>query len=249
MFRIRRVFDDTLPLDRREIAQVQAILREQFPGADAKDVDMLPARLKDPIRFGWRYLLFVADDLRGRVRGFALVAHGVKQRFVFLDWIASTKGGTGIAIGGFWSLSTAILARLASGSDLPKAIALLQGGTALAIVIAPPLGSDLGELIGWRGAFLVTVPVGLAALLWQLVVLPPMPPMQAVSVTRMFLLLRNRTFAVGMAATGLAFIGMNSLSIYLRPLYPSRERAFLRAIKATIRWVRRNSPTPKGRRA
>ncbi len=123
----------------------------------------------------------------------------------------------GIAIGGFWSLSTAILARLASGSDLPKAIALLQGGTAFAIVIAPPLGSFLGELIGWRGAFLVTVPVGLAALLWQLVVLPTMPPMQAVSVSSMFRLLRNRTFAVGMAATGLAFIGMNSLSIYLRP--------------------------------
>ena len=123
----------------------------------------------------------------------------------------------GIAIGGFWSLSTAILARLASGSDLPKAIALLQGGTAFAIVIAPPLGSFLGELIGWRGAFLVTVPVGLAALLWQLVVLPTMPPMEAVSVSSMFRLLRNRTFAVGMAATGLAFIGMNSLSIYLRP--------------------------------
>ena len=123
----------------------------------------------------------------------------------------------GIAIGGFWSLSTAILARLASGSDLPKAIALLQGGTAFAIVIAPPLGSVLGELIGWRGAFLVTVPVGLAALLWQLVVLPTMPPRETVSVSSMFRLLRNRTFAVGMAATGLAFIGMNSLSIYLRP--------------------------------
>lgn len=127
----------------------------------------------------------------------------------------------GIAIGGFWSLSTAILARLASGSELPKAIALLQGGTAFAIVIAPPLGSFLGELIGWRGAFLATVPVGLVALIWQFVVLPAMPPMQAVSVSSMFRLLRNRTFAVGMAATGLAFIGMNALSIYLRPFLES----------------------------
>ena len=41
----------------------------------------------------------------------------------------------GISIGGFWSLSTAILARLASGSDLPKAIALLQGGTAFRLYI------------------------------------------------------------------------------------------------------------------
>lgn len=41
----------------------------------------------------------------------------------------------GISIGGFWSLSTAILARLVSGPDLPKAIAMLQGGTAFAAVI------------------------------------------------------------------------------------------------------------------
>lgn len=60
----------------------------------------------------------------------------------------------GVAIGGFWSLATAILARLATGANLPKAIALLQGGTAFALVIAAPAGSFLGSLIGWRGAFL-----------------------------------------------------------------------------------------------
>jgi predicted MFS family arabinose efflux permease len=41
--------------------------------------------------------------------------------------------------------------------------------------------------------------------------------MQASSARSMFGLLRNRTFALGMASTALAFIGMNSLSIYLRP--------------------------------
>ena len=127
----------------------------------------------------------------------------------------------GVAIGGFWSLSTAILARLASKSDLPKAIALLQGGTALAVVIAAPLGSFLGGLIGWRGTFLITVPMGLAALVWQFAILPKMPATATVSVEKIFGLLRNRTFAIGMAATGLAFIGQNSLSIYLRPFLES----------------------------
>jgi hypothetical protein len=47
----------------------------------------------------------------------------------------------GISIGGFWSLSTAILARIVPGPDLPRAIAMLQGGTAFASVIAAPLGS------------------------------------------------------------------------------------------------------------
>lgn len=123
----------------------------------------------------------------------------------------------GIAIGGFWSLSTAILARLAAGPDLPKAIALLQGGTAFAFVIAAPVGSFLGSMIGWRGTFFVTIPIGLAALIWQWLALPKMPSTEASSVGTMFKLLRDRTFALGTAATCLAFIGMNSLSIYLRP--------------------------------
>lgn len=123
----------------------------------------------------------------------------------------------GVAIGGFWSLSTAILARLASKADLAKAIALLQGGTALAIVVAAPLGSFLGGLIGWRGTFLITVPIALVALIWQFAVLPKMPATETVSVGRMLRLLRNRAFLIGMAATGLVFMGMNALSIYLRP--------------------------------
>ncbi|MDX8440643.1 MFS transporter [Mesorhizobium australafricanum] len=123
----------------------------------------------------------------------------------------------GVSIGGFWSLSTAILARIVPGADLPKAIAMLQGGTAFASVIAAPLGSFLGGLIGWRGAFFIVVPIGFAAIVWQLAVLPRMPAGKPASVGRMFGLLGNRVFAIGMAATTLAFMGQFSLSTYLRP--------------------------------
>jgi predicted MFS family arabinose efflux permease len=47
--------------------------------------------------------------------------------------------------------------------------------------------------------------------------LPKIPAAETVSVARMFRLLRNRAFLIGMAATGLVFMGMNALSIYLRP--------------------------------
>jgi predicted MFS family arabinose efflux permease len=127
----------------------------------------------------------------------------------------------GIAIGGFWSLSTAILARIVTLAELPKAIALLQGGTAFAAVIAAPFGSFLGGLIGWRGAFFIVVPIGLAALIWQLLVLPKMPSDGAVSVGRMFSLLKSRVFAVGMVGTTLAFMGQFALSTYFRPFLES----------------------------
>jgi len=123
----------------------------------------------------------------------------------------------GVSIGGFWSLSAAILARIVPAPDLPKAIAILQGGTALATVIAAPLGSFLGGLIGWRGAFSAVIPVGLGAMLWQLAVLPRMPAERPVAIRDMAGLLRNHVFALGMAATALAFMGQFAIATYLRP--------------------------------
>ncbi|MCB1445936.1 MAG: MFS transporter, partial [Rhizobiaceae bacterium] len=59
--------------------------------------------------------------------------------------------------------------------------------------------------------------IGLAAMIWQMLVLPRLPATETVSTGKMFGLLSNRSFVVGMAATCLVFMGMNALSIYLRP--------------------------------
>ncbi|TKK15721.1 MFS transporter [Enterobacter cancerogenus] len=127
----------------------------------------------------------------------------------------------GISIGGFWSLSTAILVRVVRPVSVPKAIAILQGGTALAFVVAPPLGSFLGSLIGWRGAFFTVVPAGVICLIWQMVVIPKLPPQRDTSIRQIASLLRSRTFALGMIAVTLAFMGQFSLSTYLRPFLES----------------------------
>src|SRR5687767_13654102 len=62
-----------------------------------------------------------------------LIVSGVAVTFApnFLVFMVG-RALIGVSIGGFWSLSTAILARLVTSSDLPKAIAMLQGGTAFA---------------------------------------------------------------------------------------------------------------------
>ncbi len=59
----------------------------------------------------------------------------------------------GVAIGGLWSMSAATAIRLVPGDKVPLALAIFNGGTALATVIAAPLGSYLSSTIGWRGAF------------------------------------------------------------------------------------------------
>jgi predicted MFS family arabinose efflux permease len=47
----------------------------------------------------------------------------------------------GIAIGGFWSMSAATAMRLVPSDQVPKALAIFNGGNALATVIAAPMGS------------------------------------------------------------------------------------------------------------
>ena len=49
MFRIRRIYDDSLPINRDAIAQVQQILRSQFNGLPEEDINKLPDQLRDPL--------------------------------------------------------------------------------------------------------------------------------------------------------------------------------------------------------
>lgn len=123
----------------------------------------------------------------------------------------------GVAIGGFWSMSTATIMRLVPADRVPGALAALNGGNALAATVAAPLGSFAGSIIGWRGAFLCVVPVALATFVWQYASLPSMRPLAHAASTNPFRLLRRRPVAYGMPAVMLLFMGQFALFTYLRP--------------------------------
>lgn len=123
----------------------------------------------------------------------------------------------GISIGGFWSMSTAIVMRLVSGSQVPAALALLNAGNAIAATISAPVGSLLGAYIGWRGAFFLVVPISLLAILWQFVSLPSLPARAGQSSPNVFRLLRRTPVMAGMMAILLLFMGQFALFTYLRP--------------------------------
>ncbi|AZC38047.1 MFS transporter [Pseudomonas chlororaphis] len=123
----------------------------------------------------------------------------------------------GVAIGGFWSLSAATTLRLVPENQVPRALAIVNGGNALATVIAAPLGSFLGSLIGWRGAFFCVVPVAAIAAVWLLVSLPPLKARPAAGTGNVFSLMKRMPVALGMLAVSLFFMGQFMLFTYLRP--------------------------------
>ena len=126
----------------------------------------------------------------------------------------------GIVIGGFWSMSAATAIRLVPQRQVPRALAIFNGGNALATVVAAPLGSYLGATVGWRGAFLCLVPLAMVAFIWQCVSLPSMKSQQG-TVLR---LLRRSTVSLGLLACGLFFMGQFTLFTYVRPFLETVTR-------------------------
>ncbi len=136
----------------------------------------------------------------------------------------------GVSIGGFWSMSTSIVMRLVPNEEIPKALALLNAGNAIAATVSAPLGSLLGAYIGWRGAFFLVVPVGLLALVWQWVSLPSLPPRRERASLNIFRLLARLPVAMGMAAILTLFMGQFALFTYLRPFLEQVTRVHIETL-------------------
>ncbi|EOI8092047.1 MFS transporter [Cronobacter sakazakii] len=138
----------------------------------------------------------------------------------------------GVAIGGFWSLSTATAIRLVPRHQVPRALAIFNGGNALATVIAAPLGSCLGAVIGWRGAFFCLAPIALFAFIWQWRSLPAMPAQGHNA--RAGGALRQPLVIVGMAACGIFFMGQFALFTYVRPFLETVTRVSVPALSLIL---------------
>ncbi|MDB6153517.1 MAG: transcriptional regulator [Chthoniobacteraceae bacterium] len=123
----------------------------------------------------------------------------------------------GVTIGGFWSMSAAMIMRLVPAESVPRGLAIIYGGNALASAIAAPMGSFMGGLLGWRWAFFSVIPVAVTALIWQALTLPPLPAHNDSGSKGMLKLFRNRVVALGMLAVMLSFMGQFALFTYLRP--------------------------------
>lgn len=127
----------------------------------------------------------------------------------------------GVVVGGFWSMSAATAIRLVPSHQVPRALAIVNGGNALATVVAAPLGAWLGATVGWRTAFFCLVPVALMALGWLWHSLPSMPATvqknQASQVFKVLSLLKRPAVLPGLCASSLMFMGQFALFTYLRP--------------------------------
>ncbi|MEL2137783.1 purine ribonucleoside efflux pump NepI [Klebsiella pneumoniae] len=125
----------------------------------------------------------------------------------------------GLALGGFWAMSASLTMRLVPMRVVPKALSIIFGAVSIAQVIAAPLGSFLGGLIGWRNVFNGAAVMGVLCTLWVLKALPSLPGESASQQQNMFGLLKRPGVMAGMCAIFMAFAGQFAFFTYIRPVY------------------------------
>lgn len=129
----------------------------------------------------------------------------------------------GVAVGGFWSLATSIIMRLVPEASVPRALGMMYGGQAIAAAFAAPLGSYLGDLVGWRGIFWALAPLVAVNLVWHRVALPSLPAHQRQSLRSFQVLLARPHFRTGLIAITFTWGSAFTMFTYLRPFLETLE--------------------------
>ena len=180
------------------ISGVFAVLTSLFIAAPAAHLDR-------------RRVLLALDPVDDRLRRVAW-----RWRRITVLFMAG-RALLGVAIGGFWSMSTATVMRLvpaapcARGARDPQRRQRAGGHGGRAARQLPRRVYRLARRLLLRRA------AGGATLVWQLVSLPPMPPRAPRRQPNVFRLLAGRAVAYGMAGDPLLFMGQFALFTYLRP--------------------------------
>lgn len=75
----------------------------------------------------------------------------------------------------FWAITTPLAVRLAPNGKKAKAMGLIVAGSSMAIVLGVPIGTMIGQLVGWRITFLSISAIAFAVMIALINLLPELP--------------------------------------------------------------------------
>jgi predicted MFS family arabinose efflux permease len=104
----------------------------------------------------------------------------------------------GVVIGGFWSIGAGLAERLVPAESVGRATAVIFSAVPLGSVLGVPAGTFIGDMAGWRMAFVVMGVLTVGVLILLMLVVPPLPPTQVtrLSVLRTMMSSANTRFAL-----------------------------------------------------
>ncbi|WP_139284244.1 MFS transporter [Salinicola sp. MIT1003] len=151
-----------------------------------------------------------------------------------LAWLLLGRVLLGVALGGFWALSTATVMRLVAEHDVPRALSVIFTGVPIATISAAALGSYLGDVIGWRNVFLLATALSVATLVLQYVTLPRMTPERPTPLGTLVSVLKRPGMGAGIVAIVLVFCGHFAFFTYVRPFLEGVSGMGINQLSSTL---------------
>ncbi|MBB3181452.1 MFS transporter [Variovorax sp. Sphag1AA] len=140
----------------------------------------------------------------------------------------------GVALGGFWSMAGALALRLVPERLFARAMSLILTGVSVATVCAAPVGAWMGELWGWRSAFVAAGVVSVITLVAQLFTLPALPSRDNPDLRVLGELLTRPGVRVALLAVLLVISGHFAGFTYIRPLMENVTHLSVGAVSAIL---------------
>jgi DHA1 family purine ribonucleoside efflux pump-like MFS transporter len=140
----------------------------------------------------------------------------------------------GVGLGGFWSMAGALAMRLVPEHLFARAMSVILTGVSVATVCAAPVGAYMGDLWGWRSAFVAAGIVSVVTLVAQVLTIPSLPPKDNPNVKVLFELLGRTNVRVALIAVLLVASGHFAGFTYIRPFMEHVTHLSVGAISATL---------------
>ncbi|MYS33922.1 DHA1 family inner membrane transport protein [Streptomyces sp. KhCrAH-43] len=123
-----------------------------------------------------------------------------------------------LAHGAFFGIGAVVAADLVAPERKAGAIALMFTGLTVANVVGVPMGTYIGQNVGWRSTFYVVAGLGVLGLLGVARLVPEQPRADGVRLRQEIAAFRNVQVLLAMAMTVLGFGGVFAAITYITPM-------------------------------
>ncbi|WP_424210756.1 MFS transporter [Streptomyces sp. BI20] len=123
-----------------------------------------------------------------------------------------------LAHGAFFGIGSVVAAELVAPAKKAGAIAMMFTGLTVANVVGVPLGTLVGQTLGWRVTFLIVAALGVLGLLGIARLVPDLPRPEHVRIRHELAAFRNVQVLLAMAMTVLGFGGVFAAITYIAPM-------------------------------
>ncbi|MFE7408894.1 MFS transporter [Streptomyces laurentii] len=123
----------------------------------------------------------------------------------------------GIVIGGFWSIGAGLAERLVAPAAVGRATAVIFSAVPLGSVLGVPAGTYIGEVAGWRAAFVVMGVLTTGTVIMLLLFVPALPANQVTRLSVLRGMLRTADTRFALLLTFLVVLAHFGAYTYVTP--------------------------------